>query len=404
MKNSLLKKLFAIIVASALCTVATHAQIIYTDVKPDEIIHNSTYYFDLNNDGTADFGFYSQENQNQVCKCGNETTKGPGEGATALTTPPEVYNRIAHSQNIGEMSDIKRLDSNTIIDAFLFWEGDGDLARDGGYCGKSIFCSNKYGSVYVSGSPSGLWGYSINKYMGLQLKVGSNIYYGWARLDVQSSGSSVTLKDYAYNSIPNQPILAGEANCSTPTVTLKASGSLSFCNGDSVKLTANGSGYLYQWKKNGTNISGATSQTYVAKTAGTYKCKVTNSCGSIASAGKIVAVTCLQSNLAISDEKLISKATQLQITPNPFSSSTTISFTLPQTQKAMPAGRQVSIRVFDVTGILIKVLANSEMQAGTHQLEWNAKDENGNAVSAGMYILKMQAGDYTETKKISVIR
>ena len=45
-------------------------------------------------------------------------------------------------------------------------------------------------------------------------------------------------------------------------------------------------------------------------------------------------------------------------------------------------------------------LSSSEMQPGTEQLIWNAKNEKGNAVSAGIYFLKMQAGDYTETKKI----
>lgn len=64
----------------------------------------------------------------------------------------------------------------------------------------------------------------------------------------------------------------------------------------------------------------------------------------------------------------------------------------------------VTMRVYDITGRLIKVLANTQLQPGTHQLTWITKDENGNAVDAGMYILKMQVGEYTETKKISVIR
>ncbi|MBK7682283.1 MAG: hypothetical protein IPJ26_07340 [Bacteroidetes bacterium] len=73
------------------------------------------------------------------------------------------------------------------------------------------------------------------------------------------------IKDYAYNTIPNQPIRAGETSCATPTVYLTQSGSLTFCNGDSVTLTANGTGYQYQWRKNNVNIAGATAKTYVAK-------------------------------------------------------------------------------------------------------------------------------------------
>ena len=44
------------------------------------------------------------------------------------------------------------------------------------------------------------------------------------------------------------------------------------------------------------------------------------------------------------------------------------------------------------------------MQAGNHQLTWNANDENGNAVSSGIYLLRLNTGSYSETKKLSVIK
>ena len=83
--------------------------------------------------------------------------------------------------------------------------------------------------------------------------------------------------------------------------------------------------------------------------------------------------------------------------PNPFSNSATISFSLAQSQK-------VSIRIFDMTGRLIKTLADAQMEAGTHQLVWNARDEKGNEVSSGLYFLRMQTGNYVETKKLSVLK
>lgn len=96
-------------------------------------------------------------------------------------------------------------------------------------------------------------------------------------------------------------------------------------------------------------------------------------------------------------QKIISPATQLKVAPNPFSNSTTISFFLPQSEK-------VSIQIFDVTGRLIKTLASAEFQAGTHQTVWSAGDEKGNAVSAGIYFLRMQTGNYSATKKIIMIK
>jgi photosystem II stability/assembly factor-like uncharacterized protein len=85
--------------------------------------------------------------------------------------------------------------------------------------------------------------------------------------------------------------------------------------------------------------------------------------------------------------------TGLSIYPNPVSNAATISFTLLQPQN-------VSLQVFDGSGRLIKNIANSSMEAGTHQLTWNASDENGSAVAKGIYYLKFNSGSYTETKKI----
>ncbi len=85
--------------------------------------------------------------------------------------------------------------------------------------------------------------------------------------------------------------------------------------------------------------------------------------------------------------------TTLSAYPNPVSNSTTISFNLQQSQK-------VSITIYDVNGRLIKTLADAQMQQGNHQLTWNTKSEN---TTAGVYLLKLQAGDYVETKNISVV-
>lgn len=83
--------------------------------------------------------------------------------------------------------------------------------------------------------------------------------------------------------------------------------------------------------------------------------------------------------------------------PNPFSNSTTVSFSLQQQQK-------VSIQVFDLEGRLIKTLVNEQMPAGVHQITWNATNESGSMIANGIYYLKLNAGNYSETKKLSVIK
>ena len=78
--------------------------------------------------------------------------------------------------------------------------------------------------------------------------------------------------------------------------------------------------------------------------------------------------------------------------PNPLSTSTTISFSLSQSEK-------VSLRIYDVTGRLVTTLSDGEMNEGAHQLVWNTED-----VNAGIYFLRMEAGEYVQTEKISVIK
>ena len=66
--------------------------------------------------------------------------------------------------------------------------------------------------------------------------------------------------------------------------------------------------------------------------------------------------------------------------------------------------RERTMQICDITGRLIKALANTGMEAGMHQLIWNAKDEKGNLVSTGIYFLSVQTGNYSETKKVTAVR
>ncbi len=70
-----------------------------------------------------------------------------------------------------------------------------------------------------------------------------------------------------------------------PTASITEGGATTFCQGGSVVLNANtGTGLIYQWENNGTNITGATSASYTATTAGSYTVVVTNSNGCSATA------------------------------------------------------------------------------------------------------------------------
>ncbi len=70
--------------------------------------------------------------------------------------------------------------------------------------------------------------------------------------------------------------------------------------------------------------------------------------------------------------------------PNPFEGSTTITYTL-----ATPAA--VTVRVFDMTGRLVRVLVDQTMEKGTHSVAWDAVDLAGEQVSSGSYLYTLEA-------------
>ena len=63
----------------------------------------------------------------------------------------------------------------------------------------------------------------------------------------------------------------------------------------------------------------------------------------------------------------------------------------------------VSLKIYDITGRLIKTLANKNLQHGNHQFEWTKKDDKGNRVAAGIYVLQFDTGKKSEIRKLVVI-
>jgi len=78
--------------------------------------------------------------------------------------------------------------------------------------------------------------------------------------------------------------------------------------------------------------------------------------------------------------------------PNPFNPSTVISYDLPEAS-------DVTIQVYDMTGRQVATLVNSRMEAGTHEVTFNA----GNLAS-GVYIYRLQAGEHMLTRKLTLIK
>ena len=83
--------------------------------------------------------------------------------------------------------------------------------------------------------------------------------------------------------------------------------------------------------------------------------------------------------------------------PNPFTGSTVIRFGV-----ARPGPTNVSI--YSTVGTLVRTLCNSVRAPAYYSLAWDSRDERGRAVGAGVYLMRMKAGDFTATRKLVVQR
>ena len=79
--------------------------------------------------------------------------------------------------------------------------------------------------------------------------------------------------------------------------------------------------------------------------------------------------------------------------PNPFERGTSIRFELPV---ATPA----KVEVFDLQGRSVAILTNGHRPAGYHTVAWDRRDTRGNFAPPGVYLYRLTAGAYQETKKL----
>ena len=78
--------------------------------------------------------------------------------------------------------------------------------------------------------------------------------------------------------------------------------------------------------------------------------------------------------------------------PNPFNPSTTIEFDLPRTSK-------VSVKIYNIIGEEVATLLSASLLSGSHSVDWDASN-----LASGVYLYRLQAGDYVETRKMMLMK
>jgi len=83
--------------------------------------------------------------------------------------------------------------------------------------------------------------------------------------------------------------------------------------------------------------------------------------------------------------------------PNPFNPVTTLRYDIPENS-------HVTITIYDMLGRQVKTLINQTQDAGYKSLIWDATNDYGKPVSAGIYLYQIQAGEYISTKKMVLLK
>jgi len=93
--------------------------------------------------------------------------------------------------------------------------------------------------------------------------------------------------------------------------------------------------------------------------------------------------------------------------PNPFNPTTLIRYAIPAVSGAVPStGQQsaFSLKIYNIGGQLVRTLVNREQAPGYYSVSWEGRDGLGKEVSSGIYFYRLQAGSYTEIKKMVLLK
>jgi len=176
---------------------AAEGRVIYTKTHVDIFVKNGSFPLDLNHDKVTDFNFV-----------GRASTTCCSDLNSVKIAPAASKNAIWHDRNYNAAA----LRAGVVVGAKAPFD-------------HASLLMGQYDFTYWRGGPSqrppqskfykGPWENSgkgvKNRYLGLKFKIKGKTHYGWARLSFPSP-TGATMTGYAYQAIPNKPIITGETS------------------------------------------------------------------------------------------------------------------------------------------------------------------------------------------------
>ena len=86
-----------------------------------------------------------------------------------------------------------------------------------------------------------------------------------------------------------------------------------------------------------------------------------------------------------------------QNSPNPVLNESTISYTIPEEMN-------IELKVYDITGKLVKTLIHAEQEPGYYSVVWDMRDNAGKQLSSGIYFYRLETPKFTATKKLIIVQ
>ncbi len=108
-------------------------------------------------------------------------------------------------------------------------------------------------------------------------------------------------------------------------------------------------------------------------------------------------VTAVDDKTSMKFGNIIKTFAVLQNYPNPFNPTTTIEYTIPRSNV-------VTIRIYDITGRLVRVLENGGQEAGDHHAQWDSRNNAGQMAASGMYVYEIRFEGSVLTRKMMLLK
>ena len=83
--------------------------------------------------------------------------------------------------------------------------------------------------------------------------------------------------------------------------------------------------------------------------------------------------------------------------PNPFNPSTTLRFELQREGQAQ-------LVIFDLAGRKVRTLLDESRTAGTHEVAWDGRADNGQRVASGVYLVRLEGQDFVESRRVALVK